>query len=419
MRSISNFQEAHAALAPFVPASTEIEGYTLDVIKEFLAAIGNPQNRLKVLHIAGTSGKTSTAYFTAALLHEAGHHVGLTISPQIDEINERTQLDMRVLPEAEYCYELGLFLDLVDEHQAKLSHFEVLVAFAYWLFDKRKVEYAVVEVGLGGLLDGTNVATRQDKVCVITDIGLDHTKILGNTLSKIAYQKAGIIHAHNAVFMNKQATVIEKVIKATTEKNNGHLTVLEPNTNTLAVNLPMFQKRNFTLAYHVVQHTLARDGHNGLQLDEVSIASQVYIPGRMELISYADKTIVLDGSHNEQKISALVESIKEQFTEEEIALLVSFGSNKISSVIESLKLLRTLGSSIIITEFDGFQDELRTPIDADILAEYAKDVGFRDIQIEKNAVNAVELLKKDEHSIVLITGSFYLLHQIRSILFPH
>lgn len=412
MRSINNFTQAHAALEPFVMPIDDSTPYSLDAIKSFLARIDNPQNNVKVLHVAGTSGKTSTAYFIAALLHEAGHRVGLTVSPQIDEINERAQIDMNLLPEAEYCQELGLFLDLVDEYQIKLSHFEVLVAFAYWLFNKRQVEYAVVEVGLGGLLDGTNVVTRADKICIITDIGLDHTKVLGDTLPEIAYQKAGIIHDNNVVFMNKQSSEVATVIEQSAHQRGAKLTVIAPSDNIPTVDLPLFQQRNFGLSYRVAKYVLNRDNHDELRTEQIVAASRVYIPGRMELVAHAGKTIILDGSHNEQKIRALVASIKQQFPDQTMTVLVSFGSNKITSVIASLQILRELSDSIIITEFDRGQDELRVPLPVDTLAEYAHKAGFEKIKTDANPAKALELLYQGT-SIGLVTGSFYLLHQIR------
>jgi dihydrofolate synthase/folylpolyglutamate synthase len=261
------------------------------------------------------------------------------------------------------------------------------------------------------------VVTRPDKVCIITDIGLDHTKVLGDTLPEIAYQKAGIIHNQNAVFMNKQSIEVQGVIKRTTEENNGILTVIDQQASIPPVGLSIFQKRNFTLAYHVVQATLERDHHDALQPGQISGASQVYIPGRMEVVDWGGKTIVLDGSHNEQKMSALVGSMKQRFAGEDLTILVSFGSNKVTSVIASLELLLQLGTTIIITEFEGGQDELRTPIEANALAEHAKEAGFSDITVEKDPIRALELLRQDSHEVGLITGSFYLLHQIRRAIF--
>lgn len=419
MRAITNFADANDLLSQFATSTMEPTTYTLETIKDFMAMLGNPQNNLKIIHVAGTSGKTSTAYFAASLLHSAGYRVGLTVSPHIDQINERAQIDLESLTEKEYCQELSIFLGLVEDSKLKLSYFEILVSFAYWLFDKRGVEYAVVEVGLGGLLDGTNVIARQDKVCIITDIGLDHTKVLGNTMSEIAYQKAGIIYDTNVVFMNEQPKEVIDVIIQVSKKKNATLNILKPTVNSLdaSIQLPLFQKRNLSLALTTVQHVLKRDSHHELTPTMIKDAARIYIPGRMEVMTYQGKTLVLDGSHNEQKITALVDSMKQQFPDTTITMLVSFGANKITSVIASLKLLRQLGSSIIITEFVASQDELRTPIKVETLKDYADQAGFKDIVCQADSTKALKLLLEDQNSIGLITGSFYLLHHVRDIIF--
>jgi dihydrofolate synthase/folylpolyglutamate synthase len=421
MRSITNFAQAQAALDQFVAQKPQPAGYTLDNIKAFMAYLGDPQNKLKIIHIAGTSGKTSTAYYAAALLTAAGYSTGLTVSPHIDQISERAQINLQALPEAEYCHELSEFLDLVDNAKIELSYFEVLVAFAYWLFDRRGVEYAVVEVGLGGLLDGTNVINRSDKLCVITDIGLDHTAILGGTLAKIAYQKAGIIGTNNAVFINDQPDEVVSVIKASCQKQRATLHVLSPEKTSEDVDmlskLPLFQKRNMGLALAAVNYVVKRDHNVIMTSSQIKKAAEVYIPGRMEIVHSKGKTLVLDGSHNEQKIQALVESMASQFSDEDIEILVSFGTNKDPSVVESLQLLRRLGSRIIITKFDSRQDEVRTPIEPALLAEHARKVGFSSIQVEPDYHKALDLLIKGTSQIGLVTGSFYLLHHVREIVF--
>ena len=183
MPQIHTLAEANLALRPFYDYSRT--AYTLDVMKALMEHLGNPQNQLRVLHVAGTSGKTSTAYYCAALLKEAGKKVGLSVSPHVDTVNERLQINGQPMPEAEFCKVLSEFLDVVAESGIKPSYFELLVAMTYWEFARQKVDYAVIEVGLGGLRDGTNVIERADKVCLITDIGLDHTEILGHTLTKI------------------------------------------------------------------------------------------------------------------------------------------------------------------------------------------------------------------------------------------
>jgi dihydrofolate synthase/folylpolyglutamate synthase len=407
MRKITSFAEAHASLKRFIPDGSSTAPYTLHTIRSLMDFLGNPQDNLKVIHVAGTSGKTSTSYYIASLLTDVGYVAGLSISPHINEINERAQINMQGLPEDEYCHELSAFLDLVDTSGLNPSHFEVLVAFAYWLFDRRGVDYAVVEVGLGGLLDGTNVVTRPDKICVITDIGMDHVEVLGDTLGKIAAQKAGIIHDDNQVFMNTQSDEVMDVIERTVSDHHATLHALHSVQDERFRELPVFQQRNFGLALSVVEAICAVDAK------VVDHALRTYIPGRMEIVSRGDKTLVMDGAHNEQKIRALVDAMKHTFPDQTVALLVSFGQNKQTSVVKSLELLHRLGSSIIITQFDHAQDEVRTSMDAQKLAAYAKDAGFTSVVIESDQRRALDLLEKSDATVGLIAGSFYLIENYK------
>jgi dihydrofolate synthase/folylpolyglutamate synthase len=417
MRQISNFAEAKNALTAYVSSSGV---YTLDTMKALMTYLGDPQNTLKIIHVAGTSGKTSTSYFAAALLHAAGYNVGLTTSPHIDEINERAQINLVPLPEAEYTTLLNQFLDLVDKSKLQPSYFELLVAFAYWVFAKKKVDYAVIEVGLGGLLDATNVVDRRDKMCIITDIGLDHTAILGNTLTEIAAQKSGIISPQNVVFAQAQPDVVMEVFQEAIGKNNATLNVIGGNfsdeMSPMYAALPLFQKRNFTLTYAAVSFTLQRDKSVPLGPEHIAQALAVYIPARMEVVEYQGKTLVMDGSHNEQKIGALVRAMSARFDDADTAILVSFGTLKEPSVRDSLRLLRDLGSTLIVTRYTEGQDEVRVALDPEIIATLAHEVGFTTIITEEDPIKALASLVDIDVPVHLITGSFYLLNHYRTLI---
>lgn len=417
MLNINSFAEAKKALYEYIPHGAGMTKYNLDNMTKLMDYLGNPQDNLKIIHIAGTSGKTSTSYYVASLLRQSGYSVGLTVSPHIDEINERAQIDLSSLPEKEYCAELSQFLNIVKVSNLSPSYFELLIAFTYWLFVKRGMEYAVAEVGLGGLMDGTNVVNRTDKVCVITDIGLDHTKILGDTITKIAHQKAGIIRRQNTVFMYPQDEDVMSVIKKRCSEHDAELHLVKPDQQNYddLTSLPLFQKRNLHLAVQAVNYILRRDHGKTLTTGEIQRAADVYIPGRMEMVSYNNRTIILDGSHNEQKISALVESMRQKYPTDSIALLVSFGENKQTSVMNCLKLLRTISPSIILTAFNLGQDEVRVAIKPDALAILAEEVGFIDIITEPEPHKALELLAEKTADIGLVTGSFYLLNHIREV----
>ncbi|HET6924268.1 MAG TPA: Mur ligase family protein, partial [Candidatus Saccharimonadales bacterium] len=316
MTEVTTFAEAHAALRKYyqVPLNGP---YTLDRMYRLLAAVGNPQDTLRAIHIAGTSGKTSTAYYAAALLQQTGAKVGLTVSPHVDEVNERVQLNLTPLPEAQFCAELTEFLALVEASDITPSYFECMIAFAYWEFARQQVDYAVVEVGLGGLLDGTNTIQRDDKVCVIADIGFDHTEVLGDTLEAIAAQKAGIIQPHNAVFVHPQDEAVMAVFQEACHAKVAELTVVPDTLPFDSLYLPSFQRRNLSLALAAVKYVLQRDGRNPLDDGQIETAARTHIPARMETVKSGGRTFILDGAHNAQKLATLFDDVERRFPGQE------------------------------------------------------------------------------------------------------
>jgi dihydrofolate synthase / folylpolyglutamate synthase len=418
MPKISNFEDVHGILKHHVGVTVHKSPYKLERMRALMAYLGNPQDDLKVIHVAGTSGKTSTSYYVAALLQHAGYRVGLTVSPHVDEVNERVQIGLEPLHEKLFCQNFETFMELVTKSGLRPSYFEVLVAFAYWYFAKTAVDYAVIEVGLGGLMDATNVVTRADKVCVITDIGYDHIHILGDTLPLIAIQKAGIIQASNTVFMHHQDAAVEGEVRSAAEAKNATLYIQGPPSvnNPGSVSLPLFQRRNFDLAVAVVRHVIAQAGE---ELGEAAIADAAgtYIPARMETVNYAGKLLILDGSHIEQKQRALVDSVLERYPGRSIGLLAAFGTNKIETVRDSLRQLRRLSDDIILTQFTSIQDEIRGAIPVSELENCSLEAGFSEIKSVVDPQQAFRTLIKSDHDLLIVTGSFYLLNDIRPLVF--
>ncbi len=416
MTLINNYQQATARLKKYIPVAIINEPYTLDKMTALMNYLGNPQDKIKVIHIAGTSGKTSTAYYAAALLSAAGHSVGLTVSPHVNNIGDRAQINLELLDEQEYCKLLGHFLDLVESSNINPSYFEVLAGFAFWLFHQKGLDYAVIEVGLGGLLDGTNVINNNNKICIITDIGIDHIRLLGNTISQIAYQKAGIIKPKNSVFIYHQSSDVIAQVEAKCDKEKADLHIVKSiDKDKNLEKLPLFQQRNIYLAIQAVNYTLQRDDDKILTNRQIQIATTTIIPGRMEVVSYHNKNIILDGSHNEQKISALVAAIKQSYPNRNVALMVSFGNSEKSNMTTKMTLLRQLGSTIIITKFTKGQDEIRISVRPEVLATAAEQAGFTNIIIEENPIKALRILVEKSTDIGLITGSFYLLGAVREV----
>lgn len=409
------FAEANEILAGFIP-NQDTGVYSTDRIRSFMDYLGNPQDKLRVIHVAGTSGKTSTSYYVASLLLETGKKVGLTVSPHVDQVNDRLQIDLVPMEETKFCEVLTEFLEVVEMSGFKLTYFELLVALAYWEFERQKVDYAVVEVGLGGLLDGTNVVTRADKICVITDIGLDHITTLGDTLEKIAFQKAGIIQEKNVVFAYAQSAEVNNVFVGSAKAKNAKLSLLEQqDLQRDLLFLPLFQRRNFGLALKAASYAMKRDYKSQISHENQLKAAKVLIPARMETFNFEDKTIILDGAHNSQKLHALIGSIKTKYPNQAVAVLVSFVGGRSYRLESSFDELTTLSDNLILTAFSGHQDLPHNAVKPEVLADMARSRGFSKLVIEDDPIVAFRKLLERPEKILVVTGSFFIMNEVRPL----
>ncbi len=419
MASISSFDDINAVLAEYIPLSSQITGkqITLARMRPLMAALDNPHKRLKIVHVAGTSGKTSTAYFVAALLSAAGKKTGLTVSPHVDSVTERIQINMQPIEAQIFSNLLTEFVSIIESASIEPTYFELLVAFAYWYFAKQKVDYAVVETGMGGLHDGTNIADNSDKICVITDIGLDHMHILGSTVAEIATQKAGIIHNGNVVIMYEQDQVITQVVQNLCEKVGSKLMLqyeleLRSFGKSSVDEMPIFQQRNWLLAKATYDFLKTRDNLINISMTNLLRSTQnVVVPGRMETAIIGHKKIIMDGAHNQQKMQSFVKSFAKKYPNTKVPILISLKTGK--EFMAVLPILKPIAKTLIITEFTSSQDLPSVALDANKLASAAKQVGFEEVLVEKESLKAFDILLNVTTSSAIITGSFYLLAELR------
>jgi dihydrofolate synthase / folylpolyglutamate synthase len=418
---LSNFREVHEVLSKHVPPLRSFRGaYTLERMQKLMAELGNPQDTYRTIHVAGTSGKTSTSYYLTSLLKAAGQKVGLTISPHIDEVNERVQINLQPLTEKKFCQEFSVFLNIVEKTNIKPTYFELLVAFAFWHFAREKVDYAVIEVGLGGLLDGTNVMNRGDKVCVITDIGLDHTAVLGESIAAITAQKAGIIQPHNTVFSYEQGDVVMEVLREVSTQLQAELHEVWPlKPSELPKQMPLYQRRNWYLALITYDYLSKRDNLPELDESQLATTTMTHIPARMEILQVNGKTLVLDGAHNSQKMKALVSSMKQHFKHKTFAVLFSLVQSRNYRTLSTLREVASLADYLIITQFDVQQDLRKLSVDSVKVAKYCEQLEFKDFEIITQPEEALAQLLKRKEDVLLITGSFYLLNHIRPVLWKY
>ena len=420
-RRIKSLSDIEIVLRPYIKLVKKLTGKdtTLERIKPLMSFLGHPENNIRTIHIAGTSGKTSTAYYISSLLSQSGNKVGLTISPHVDKINERVQINNRPLNESIFCEQLEKFLKLVQQSGIKPSYFELMCSFSIWLFDKYKVDYAVIETGVGGLYDATNVINNEDKICVITDIGFDHMSLLGNTIEEITSQKIGIVHDHNDLLMYQQSPQIMSVINNWVKVHNDHLHLIKENQERENFkniksfkNLPDFQKRNWLLAYSVYRFIAQRDSLKSLDIQQIEESQQIIIPARMDKRISNNKIIIMDGAHNFQKMSSFISSYINQYPNTKPAILLAFKNDK--DYLQTLPLIKNLASEIIVTTFKTSQDLPVLSTDPEEIANQLLKIGTKNVSVEKDNMKAYIKLLKSSSKHLIITGSFYLISQVRS-----
>lgn len=414
MMSLQQVEHYLASLMTKVSATTG-RGITVDRMWPLLEKVGNPQEKLKVIHVAGTSGKTSTSYFIASLLAQTGKKVGLTVSPHILSITERLQVNGMPLDDEQFCRLFSEFRAELGE-SPDATYFEYLIVFILWAFVQLGVDYAVVETGLGGLHDGTNVCRRADKVCVITDIGYDHQHILGSTLEEIATQKAGIIHEQNHVFMYEQSSEINHVFQAMASQKHATLEFAEPIFVARDESLPAYQQRNWNLAEHVFSYIAKRDSLKALEADALR-KTKVQVPGRMHEVTVSDgQLFVLDGAHNQQKMQALVESFIKKYGEKKIPIVLAIKQDKDYDAV--VKELVPIASVVLCCGYNTQQDTQISSASPEEIAEVAKRHAIP-AQIFASLSLALSHARVLDAPVVLVTGSLYgmgdSLKQLRSL----
>jgi dihydrofolate synthase / folylpolyglutamate synthase len=181
-------------------------------IKKVLSKMGNPQDKLKVIHVAGTNGKGSTSNFVKNILNKAGYSVGLYTSPHVNKINERIMIDDKIIPNNKFDYYINYVKQKMEQAKTRLTYFEFLTLGAIKYFYDNKIDYAVFECGLGGRLDATNVFNKP-LVDVITNISLEHTDYLGNNLKSILNEKMGILRKNVSVVSGVSGKKLQKLLR--------------------------------------------------------------------------------------------------------------------------------------------------------------------------------------------------------------
>ena len=305
----------------------------LDNILAFTSVLGNPQTKFKSLHIAGTNGKGSSSSMLASILQEAGYKVGLYTSPHLKDFRERIKINGKEIPENYVINFISENKSFLEEHS--LSFFEMTVGMAFCYFAEEKVDIAVIEVGLGGRFDSTNIITPE--VSLITNISKDHTDILGDTLPKIAFEKAGIIKQNVPVVISEYQEETAPVFTAKAKEMNAPIIFANHIKTSLTTDLQgAYQEKNIKGVIAVTELLI----HQGWDITPENIAQGLLhvvhntnLKGRWQTLgSYP--TIVCDTGHNVGGLTYVMEQLKKQ-TYTHLHIVVGFVKEKdVNGVLE-------------------------------------------------------------------------------------
>lgn len=408
----------------------------LDRVNALLALVDHPEAKVPTIHVAGTNGKGSTVSYLRNMLQEAGITVGTFTSPFIESFNERIAIDGKYISDHELVQLVNKFQPLVaqldqDDHVKGITEFETMTAMAFDYFLEKKVDVALIEVGLGGLMDSTNVV--QPMLTAITTIGLDHTDILGDTLEEIASQKAGIIKSGVPVVTGNIPQNALAIIEAQAQEKLASIyrygqeyqvhylrpdeewgelfdfsnqTGKLPNLKTSMVG--QHQPENAGVAVQLFELYCQM---KGIPLQEKEIRNglkKTFWPARMERLS-KEPLIILDGAHNPHAMRRLVDNIKKEFKGYRIEVLFSALNTKdVTGMIDML--MEIPKSRLYITTFDY-------PKAIKLDDDFKVSEGKRVTTVSLWQFGLAELLEKmDSDSLLLVTGSLYFVSEVRSLL---
>lgn len=392
-------------------------------MEAILEALGNPERGLKSIHIAGTNGKGSTAAMVTAFAKAHGLRVGTFTSPHMDSIRERIQLDGVPLEEEPFWQAASLVREVerrLFKEWGAFNYFEILTAMMFVVFQQEAVDLAIIEVGIGGLLDNTNVG--HPLVSVITTIGLDHQDLLGSTLEEITAQKAGIIKSGQQVVVGPVTGECMDVIRSTASKQGATVqsfgkdfSLVEDSYQDEKLSIPLeqlalqgaFQKENATVAIRAFRAWMEATGRS-VQAEFIEAALRVVSwPGRMEVLQ-ATPLVIIDGAHNLPAIERLVQNMTAGVGKKQ-TLLFSALTRKDSKQMLA-KLQEALPDvNIILTSFHPSKGQsiARSDVEAYLNApQISYEESFEDV-IDRFASSI------DDKSELWVTGSLYFIAEVR------
>ena len=387
--------------------------FSLDHFKALLEKLGNPQLKLKTVHIAGTNGKGSTTDYLRSILQTAGYKVGTFTSPHLEVHNDRIRINNVYISDEELLEYGNRFYTLIEENELTMFEIDTLIAIYY--FCEKNVDIALFEVGLGGRLDATNVILPL--VSLITSIGYDHMDILGHTLEEISFEKAGIIKENIPLITAEDKENCLFVFKSVCEERSYDFLKIHPAKNVIIGDSIQYEYHHLiiqlnTLAiYQIKNSSLAIECalylcELGYTISDENIRmgiSSTQWKGRFETISL-NPHIIIDGAHNMHGIDALVESTRLC----KKPLIIVFSALKDKETEKMIHALVDIGDEVIVTEFEFYR--------AATLETLSMNNRVTSIRNPYDAIKYA--INQSAGGTCLITGSLYFISEVRQVLLP-
>lgn len=393
---------------------------------KLMEKLGNPQEHCRFIHVAGTNGKGTTCAFSASVLQEAGYKTGLFISPHLESINERIRINQKYISNEEFIEVTEEVASSVAEVEEELNEtlysFEILTAVAFVYFAKHACDIVVLETGIGGRLDATNVISTPE-VAIMTSIGLDHTSTLGNSLEEIAKEKAGIIKSKGSVICYPASAAILSIFQQKIAEEQGDLYTVNPQRikrMPTTVDGEIFDYKVFSSiklrmigVHQIVNAVLAIEAMTVLQKKGWKISNQqikkgimqTFWPGRMEKLNERP-LVLIDGAHNEQGVDLLRQNIESVVPNKKITFVIGMMKDKpyeemIEKMEEKAKMFYFI-SPDPIRGFDSIKEAKRM---------HKKGIGA---DIFENIDDIIQFIRASStEEIIVAFGSLYLIGDLR------
>lgn len=400
----------------------------MERIAALCEAFGNPQDKLKFVHVAGTNGKGSTCTMIAEILKASGYKVGLFTSPYVVDFRERIRVDSQMIPEEDFAQIVERIIPVIDELKKKdinPTEFEIITMAAFLYFEKVECDIVVLEVGLGGTLDSTNII-KQSEVSVITSISMDHTDILGDTILDIAAHKCGIFKkGGNVVGYPQPDFTVERFVKEKakeaeceyTHSDLGRIRLVREEADGSTIiyagctfKIPLSGKHqiyNFSTAISAI-NVLKKKGWEISMKNMLEGVANLRMPARVEIVS-ENPLVIIDGGHNAEGFDALCYTLEKHYKDKNI--IAVFGMMKDKNYKYCAEKMAKICDKIYTTTVSNPRS-----LTAKELAAEIKCFGGKVKPVEDCGKAYKKALKKaDENTLVLVCGSLYLASDIKNL----